>query len=760
MDITSVTTALSNFVVESGDSFVMGFSFSSIWWGSVTACRFVGGLTNSNGQAVACTKVSDSYFYASNFNGFESNPLVSSTTAQRVRVELTASTINNNTITLTVELFANMDAYTQDYDRIFQKSCASYTPNYYDIVQNGNINGQANSGDFILQKLTNSYIQGAFMPGWLLSWGGSSYYYRFQFNYRRFNFGSTCSVSNVILEFSSSSTPGSGVNNTVNPTGTTCNSSTILIYFDNMVFSTIWAGISTFNTNQYMIVYITIAGSTQDFPIENLDWVPLMGVFAYYSGGWNDVTSDTEVFNIATSPSLATTATIASTANNRGGYAELSFYLGNLITTIGSSTNKILLVDFVSSSGWTSGANDPFNSYSTSAAVFLIECQCYSGIGPLTLSSTTPFASAKCYRRLPQSPQNSFAISVEIDVVATQDVTCYFPEFKITSGRSVRAEFKVIYGQSFPSYNPGSAGYGGYYKTLSSNTLDFSASVPDMSGTYVSGLNTFTESPNLYAAATYVQSTYGTTYVINISYTSAQNRPYVYLNLNNGGPVATTDYCINTNLFLECRAYKTYINVLVFRMKSTSVNVITLTVANATYPASQHYDSTKYNALAYITNSAGQYVYSGTLTHNKGSLLPLAPTMTVYNDLYGSNKVGYKTNLLITFSLSSQTLYNNYNTGSKIVITFSGITTYGTYCLVSVKGDVTAKLVCSASSNTLTITSPSSDYTPIDVLTVTLGITNPGSAASFTLVYYNKYVSSTLYWMAISTSASYSVDAT
>lgn len=328
------------------------------------------------------------------------------------------------------------------------------------------------------------------------------------------------------------------------------------------------------------------------------------------------------------------------------------------------------------------------------------------------------------------------------------------------SSTTVNAEFKVIYGESFPSFNPGSAGYGGFYKTVSSNSLSFAGAVPDMGVSYVSSLNSFSESPNLYASATYVQSSYGSTYTISITYASPQNRPYVYLNLNSGGPVATEDYCLDTNLFVECRAYNTYINVLVFRMKSTSVNSITLNVTNATYPTSQYYDSTKYNMNVYITNSAGQYVYSGSLTHTKANLLPLAPAFTVYNDLYGSNKVGYKTNLLITFSMGSQTFYNNYNTGSKAVITFSGITTYGTYCMASVKGDTNAKLLCSASGTTLTITSPSSDYTPQDVLTVTLGITNPASAASFTLVHYTKYVSATMYWTAISTSVTYAVDAT
>jgi hypothetical protein len=323
---------------------------------------------------------------------------------------------------------------------------------------------------------------------------------------------------------------------------------------------------------------------------------------------------------------------------------------------------------------------------------------------------------------------------------------------------SVQAEFKVIYGYSFPNFNPGSAGYGGYYKTLS-NILDFTASTPDMSG--VGSLNTFIESINLSFPTTYVQSTYGSTYIISINYTTPQNSPYIYMNLNNGGPVASTDFCLDTNTFLECRAYNTYINVLVFRLKSTSTNNFTLSRASIQYPSSQYSDSTKYNINAYVTNSDNQYVYSGSILHTKANLLPLAPTLTIYNDIYGSNKAGYRTNILITYSMSSQTLYNNYKTGSMTVITFGNLTTiYGSSCLASVRNDINARLVCIVSTNTITVTSASSDYTPLDLITITIGITNPNGAVSFNLVHYSKYINGSLYWKVIDTTAVYSVDTT
>lgn len=201
-------------------------------------------------------------------------------------------------------------------------------------------------------------------------------------------------------------------------------------------------------------------------------------------------------------------------------------------------------------------------------------------------------------------------------------------------------------------------------------------------------------------------------------------------------------------------------NILVFRLKSTSISTITLTKTGISYPSSQQSDSTQYSMLAYVTSSSNNYVFSGSLGRSQSSLVPLAPTFTVKNDIYGSNKVGYKTNLLLVFSLSGQTLYNYATTGSRITISFNTITTYGTYCAVSVKGDINVWLSCTMSGATLTITSPFKDYTPADDLTVTIGITNPASTSTFTLLYYARYVSASWNWLTIYKQATYTVDGT
>lgn len=328
-----------------------------------------------------------------------------------------------------------------------------------------------------------------FSPSADLAFGASNYLQKFRVQFNRFMFGTSCNISNVVLELTSSTNPGTGVNNTLVPT-TACTTTSIEVNFASNTWASIFSGQTDFNTTQYVILYLTIAGSGQDFPVENLDWAPVLGLYYYQSAGtWNTRTLDTATFNTANRPSLASTATISTTATNRNSPVEFSFYLGNLATSIGTSnTNKILLLDFVGSSAWA----DPFTYTDPTNNVAQVECLCFSGVGPLTLSSTTPFTSQKCYRRLGgiTGAPNTFSITVDVEVLASQDVTCYFPEWMVTTGMYLQPEFKVIYGSSFPNYVVGSGPYGGYFKSLVSNPLDFTASTPDSTTTYISNTGT------------------------------------------------------------------------------------------------------------------------------------------------------------------------------------------------------------------------------------------------------------------------------
>ena len=91
----------------------------------------------------------------------------------------------------------------------------------------------------------------------------------------------------------------------------------------------------------------------------------------------------------------------------------------------------------MSSSGWT-GGNDPFATYTNTALDDeLIECKCLSGIGPLSISTTSPYIDAKCRRRLPAGSFTAFAILIDHNANANEDIRCFFPEFKIASSMSI-----------------------------------------------------------------------------------------------------------------------------------------------------------------------------------------------------------------------------------------------------------------------------------------------------------------------------------
>jgi hypothetical protein len=63
----------------------------------------------------------------------------------------------------------------------------------------------------------------AFSPSTSLNFGTSTgYTHAFGITFNGFNFGPSCSISNVVYEYSTGTTPGSGVNNTVAVSSTSC----------------------------------------------------------------------------------------------------------------------------------------------------------------------------------------------------------------------------------------------------------------------------------------------------------------------------------------------------------------------------------------------------------------------------------------------------------------------------------------------------------------------------------------------------------
>ena len=293
---------------------------------------------------------------------------------------------------------------------------------------------------------------------------------------------------------------------------------------------------------------------------------------------------------------------------------------------------------------------------------------------------------------------------------------------------------------------------------VTTNSLSFSGSSPSMS---LSTMSALSESPNFYASSVTVGSGFSSTYSVSGSWGTNYNSPYVYLNYRKAGPVPAASFCSDSNIFYECRVYNDALNLVIAKIKSSSVSSFTMSrgASDIFYPSSQSSESSKFSGYCYIGTSS--WTYSRTLSRSQSSLAPISNNnFEVFSDLYGSSRSTFLNNILISMSPSGQTLYKYIDTGSKITIAFSGIT-HKSSCQVWVQNEAAVELTCIVSSNMITIYSKYEDYTTSNNIFISLGITNPSvSSITFTMKMYDYYYSSSLYSLVISRTTSWSIDNT
>lgn len=152
--------------------------------------------------------------------------------------------------------------------------------------------------------------------------------------------------------------------------------------------------------------------------------------------------------------------------------------------------------------------------------------------------------------------------------------------------------------------------------------------------------------------------------------------PNLYINFNSAGPIPIYSFCSDTATFLQCRVYTSRVYVVVAKLKASSTNSYSITNGGnpLSYPPSQFSLSTFYGASIYLGTDRW-YVSSG-LGRSKSSLAPISSnSFLVFSDIYGSKRTGYKTNIFFSVNTNGQTIYSNVDTGSKMVISWSGLTT-------------------------------------------------------------------------------------
>lgn len=279
---------------------------------------------------------------------------------------------------------------------------------------------------------------------------------------------------------------------------------------------------------------------------------------------------------------------------------------------------------------------------------------------------------------------------------------------------SFSIELKVIYGNSYPPDLTGGNQYASMYRKTS-NTLNFAGSSPT---TPASGLSTLSET-NFYPTAVTVGSVFSSTYSVTGSWGSALSTPYVYINYRKGGPIPTTSFCSDANIFLECRVFTRYVNLVVAKIKSTSVQSFSMSRGSMDiyYPGSQYSDSSLFSTVVFVGTS--QWSYSSAISRSQSNLVPISTnTFLVYSDLYGSSRATYTTIITIAMGINGKTLYRYLDTGSKIDVSFSGITTQKSSCQVWVQNEPSVELTCVVGTGLITIYSERTDYTTSNLIFV------------------------------------------
>ena len=213
----------------------------------------------------------------------------------------------------------------------------------------------------------------------------------------------------------------------------------------------------------------------------------------------------------------------------------------------------------------------------------------------------------------------------------------------------VQAEVKVVYGDSYPHDIDGSREYGSMFR-VTTNSLSFSGSSPSMS---ISTMSSLSESPNFYASSVTVGSGFSSTYQVSGSWGTNYNAPYIYLNYRKAGPVPAASFCSDSNIFYECRVYNTQLNLVIAKIKSSSISSFTMSrgASDIFYPSSQSSESSKFSGYCYIGTTS--WHYSRTLSRSQSSLAPISDNnFEVYSDLYGSSRATFLNNLIISLNPS------------------------------------------------------------------------------------------------------------
>ena len=122
-DITATYTSISNFNFRNGDAMVLEIAFNNSYWGTIGSCNLLGGIVSTSlAKKAECVRSSNTKIYIKNVAGFSATPNLAASTHNRVKVSFvasTSSTSGNSYTNFYMQLFANIDAFNNQYQPIF-----------------------------------------------------------------------------------------------------------------------------------------------------------------------------------------------------------------------------------------------------------------------------------------------------------------------------------------------------------------------------------------------------------------------------------------------------------------------------------------------------------------------------------------------------------------------------------------------------------------------------------------------------------------
>ena len=159
--------------------------------------------------------------YIRNVAGFVEDPLLAVNTNKRVRFLFLGDDLvplNSTARSITVELYANYDAYINNYQPVV-KGTATQINNCYDADSSSTCyishTGSSTVGQFQLQELSDTSMQVSYKPNGTYNFGALYVNHFFDISFHGFSFDSSCSISDVKAQISTSDQPGNGANNTI-----------------------------------------------------------------------------------------------------------------------------------------------------------------------------------------------------------------------------------------------------------------------------------------------------------------------------------------------------------------------------------------------------------------------------------------------------------------------------------------------------------------------------------------------------------------